>query len=336
LQDDNRCLIHAVLGGDAKPLMCRKFPYQFVSTPVGVNVSLDHACRCALAQKGDPIANRLSEMLALLNEVSEVAVLPAQIPLFMDFALDWRDYVELEKSLLALLRREGATIEARLIAGTSLILRVCQAQLRAKTAQTTAPPVAETLNELNADEMIAQATKTPASPLVHRLYVGVTVAAFESVSAEIRKEKFPGMVTRLRLIRGSGRVKLWALGGRKASLNALKQTRFDTTLSDLSELLERWLLYKLESRTLVPTTTLVRGWHHFMAHFVWARWFARAVASLRDSHVVEYDDLFEGILLTEMAARTLTPKPNVRTYGAFLDLMYDSPKFIPAAVADTS
>lgn len=64
-----------------------------------------------------------------------------------------------------------------------------------------------------------------------------------------------------------------------------------------------------------------------------ARWFSRATASLRGSRVVEGEDLFEGIQLTEMAARTLAPKPGVKSFGKFLDLIYDSPKFVPAAVA---
>ena len=336
LEDDNRCVIHSVMGAHAKPLMCRKFPYNFVCTPDGVNVSLDLFCPSALGQKGEPIENHQSEIHGLLTEVSEVATLSPEIPLFLDQTLNWRDYVEVENALLALMLREDATMEARLIAGTSLILRVCQAQLKAKTESQPAPPVAQTLGELNTEELLAKAAKTPAAPLVHRLYLGVTLAAFESVAADVRGEKSLGFGARVRLLRGSGRVKLWTLNGQDVSLNELNKIPFDATQTEIHALLQRWLISKLESRTVVPLTTLVRSWHHFIGHFIWARWFSRAMASLRGSRVVERDDLFEGIQLTEMAARTLAPKPGVKSFGKFLDLIYDSPKFVPAAVADSN
>jgi Fe-S-cluster containining protein len=335
LEDDNCCLIHSVMGAHAKPLMCRKFPYNFVRTPDGVNVSLDLFCPSALGQKGDPIENHLPDIHGLLTEVSEVATLPAEGLLFLDQTLNWRDYVEVENALLALLLREDATLEARLIAGTSLILRVCQAQLKAKMASQPAPPVTQTLSEISKDELLARAAKTPAAPLVHRLYIGVTLAAFESMAADVRGEKPLGFGARVRLLRGSGRVKLWTLNGQAVSLHDLSKIPFDTTQTEMHALLQRWLISKLESRTVVPLTTLVRGWHHFLGHFLWARWFSRAMASLRDSRVVARDDLFEGIQLTEMAARTLAPKPGVKSFGKFLDLVYDSPKFVPAAVADS-
>src|SRR5690349_5240839 len=44
LADGERCSIHRRWGADAKPQVCREFPYSFVDTPDGVAVGLSFAC----------------------------------------------------------------------------------------------------------------------------------------------------------------------------------------------------------------------------------------------------------------------------------------------------
>ncbi len=41
-----RCSLHAVRGGDAKPKLCRRFPFALVATPLGGRVVTAHRCPC--------------------------------------------------------------------------------------------------------------------------------------------------------------------------------------------------------------------------------------------------------------------------------------------------
>jgi len=52
LDEDNLCAIHKELGADAKPFMCKHFPYHLTDTPEGVIVSLDFGCPTVVADEG--------------------------------------------------------------------------------------------------------------------------------------------------------------------------------------------------------------------------------------------------------------------------------------------
>jgi Fe-S-cluster containining protein len=64
LADDQRCLIHAQHGGDAKPRACRIFPFTFVATPAGVRVGLSFACPAVVDGEGPPLEEQRGDIEA--------------------------------------------------------------------------------------------------------------------------------------------------------------------------------------------------------------------------------------------------------------------------------
>lgn len=46
LVEDNRCRVHATLGAELKPATCRRFPFYFVETPLGLRAATSHRCTC--------------------------------------------------------------------------------------------------------------------------------------------------------------------------------------------------------------------------------------------------------------------------------------------------
>lgn len=64
LQEGKLCGIHGRHGYDAKPIVCRTFPYRYVDTPEGVYAGLSFACTAVLANEGPPVASQVDEMRA--------------------------------------------------------------------------------------------------------------------------------------------------------------------------------------------------------------------------------------------------------------------------------
>lgn len=58
LSPDNRCEIHAHFGEEAKPSMCRLFPYTFTPTPNGVYASASFASTGVLYNSGRPLTEQ--------------------------------------------------------------------------------------------------------------------------------------------------------------------------------------------------------------------------------------------------------------------------------------
>ena len=71
LGDENQCRIHEHFGGDAKPLMCRLFPFGFF--PVGDRIAVDvsFACRSVSGGTGRALKVRVPEWTKLVGDTNE-------------------------------------------------------------------------------------------------------------------------------------------------------------------------------------------------------------------------------------------------------------------------
>jgi len=68
LSDDNRCRIHEQLGGAAKPLACRVFPFRFHPVEGRPLVTTSAACPTIVRNEGAPLAAQAKEIAALRSE----------------------------------------------------------------------------------------------------------------------------------------------------------------------------------------------------------------------------------------------------------------------------
>ncbi len=105
LDDTGKCRIHASLGGEAKPLPCRIFPWELVATPTGVRVSVQRECRDfvrATDASAPPLEASLDEVMAL---VSALDTLPTArtIPVVAGRELDsWAAWEAIEARWFAI------------------------------------------------------------------------------------------------------------------------------------------------------------------------------------------------------------------------------------------
>ncbi len=97
LAPDNRCQIHLQYGEEAKPSMCRLFPYTFTSTPAGVYAAASFASTGVLYNSGRPMSQQREHLLSTYKLFKE---------LFPDLLPDW--------SNLQLVDGEPLTFEAYL------------------------------------------------------------------------------------------------------------------------------------------------------------------------------------------------------------------------------
>jgi Fe-S-cluster containining protein len=78
LRPDNLCEVHARFGEQAKPAMCRIFPFEFRATESGLlaGVRLGECVRAEQAAAGPPVEGQEASLLALHREVGEVSLVP--------------------------------------------------------------------------------------------------------------------------------------------------------------------------------------------------------------------------------------------------------------------
>ena len=68
LSADNRCRIHEELGGEAKPLACRVFPFRFHPVEGRPLVTTSASCPTIVRNEGAPLAAQAPEIAALRSE----------------------------------------------------------------------------------------------------------------------------------------------------------------------------------------------------------------------------------------------------------------------------
>ena len=119
LGDENQCRIHEHFGGDAKPLMCRLFPFGFF--PVGDRIAVDvsFACRSVSEGTGPALRARVPEWTKLVFEVDDTRDTRHRFSkkYDVDGALLW----ELEHHLLELLSNRSLLVVERVRAVSEFI-----------------------------------------------------------------------------------------------------------------------------------------------------------------------------------------------------------------------
>ena len=117
LGDENQCRIHEHFGSDAKPLMCRLFPFGFF--PVGERIAVDvsFACRSVSEGTGRALNVRVPEWTKLVGDTNEDTRHRFSKKYDVDGALLW----ELEHHLLELLSNRSLSVVERVRAVAEFI-----------------------------------------------------------------------------------------------------------------------------------------------------------------------------------------------------------------------
>ncbi len=128
LTEDNRCWLHLNFGAEAKPAMCRLFPYTFTRTPSGVYASVSFASTGALLNSGRPLTEQrefLQDRWALFQRLyPSVTSDWSQTQLVDGQPLAWDDYLVIEEDLMTAVRaRGGKGVERRLFRQVPEVLK---------------------------------------------------------------------------------------------------------------------------------------------------------------------------------------------------------------------
>lgn len=126
LDDDGLCRIHRKFGAEAKPAVCRLFPYKFVVTPRGVVVSLQLECRNILkASKGQPLKDQEPMLRKLMAAHPGLVVTRSFVSLDGKTAIDESGLLRLEEELGAAMRGSRGDGFSTLVRGRRVIRRWC-------------------------------------------------------------------------------------------------------------------------------------------------------------------------------------------------------------------
>lgn len=113
LGEDDQCRIHRHFGADAKPMMCRLYPFGFY--PVGERVAVDvsFACRAVSQGQGKTLETRFPEWTRLLGGVVPRGSKPRRHRLDQKREMPGELLWELEFYLLGMLDRRDLTLSDR-------------------------------------------------------------------------------------------------------------------------------------------------------------------------------------------------------------------------------
>jgi lysine-N-methylase len=118
LSDANRCRLHERFGAEAKPFVCRLFPYLLIPAGDHWRVGLHYACPSAAENKGPPLRQRESDLLrlALLLEqhVGRSADSAPPPPLQAGQPVAWPDLLRIVQALVDIVQDRGGRLEWRL------------------------------------------------------------------------------------------------------------------------------------------------------------------------------------------------------------------------------
>ncbi len=106
LRSDQRCAIHVALGADAKPGMCRVYPFRVAIDPAGAVLTARPTCGGyhASAADGAPFEEHVDEVVALARTQPMVHFHPQRVAVLPDAEVDIATWMACEADLLAALR----------------------------------------------------------------------------------------------------------------------------------------------------------------------------------------------------------------------------------------
>lgn len=294
---DHQCRIHERFGADAKPLLCRLYPFAFYPLGDRVGVDVSFACRSVSSGEGAPIAGRIPEWTRLMREwIDSGAGAPTGTAATGD---ERRVFLTHEHALPPALAWEVEEQILEFLAGPSLSLldRVRAVGLFMKLATTGDPttPAAATMRRAMVKGVPRQISGKPPEGTMDRtqrsvfyqwLYVALNPApaGFHALPADLqeREKRAIGKAgDRFRARRGKPTV-----AGRELPLSFDDVARVDASSLRASSIpLERFLQAKVLGQKLLRAATeelpLVEAVPRLLLLYPMAIWTAKALAALR-------------------------------------------------------
>ncbi len=125
LTSEERCLLHAEYGSEAKPAMCQLFPYTFNQTPGGTCVSVSFASTGALLNFGRPLSEQrefLAQKWRLFKSLFP-SLRPdwSQTQLVDGHLISWQEYLRVDAELIRLIGGPERRVDKKLAAASRFL-----------------------------------------------------------------------------------------------------------------------------------------------------------------------------------------------------------------------
>ncbi len=335
LDDDNLCAIHKELGLEAKPTMCKQFPYRLIDSPDGLVATLDFACTSVAANVGAPIHElegdirlRAERWLAsgrpIVRAESESARReePA-VEVRRGSLLRWADYLVLEEGLRCLLLAEQRPLTERVL----LVDRLLEQSARHVAPGAMAPWIQE-LSSTDWDA-IAETASPRGSALRQRTLLAPVITLIEggySGAVGSRTTASGGIALAFAIIPSKRSVYLPTAD---ATLDLARMPRIHFSQDDpgVTDALARFLRAFVSRKGLITGMTLAQGARYLALYFGLMRWYSVARAAMAERDTVAEQDVQFAIRLVERTlnhSAVLADKSLRRTTNILFD------RFAPA------
>lgn len=315
-QDNGLCAIHAAFGFEAKPPICRDFPFKFIQTPGGTFIGLSFACTAVLENAGPPVetqrealeSDRISRFSR--RSVKETLALTEDIP------LTWEQYEAIEADLALMLAPGLGQIGERLVM-QSVYLRLLinfLRQARERAGAMGAGPEAndEALAVLHRrmrgegdgeGELFALVRRTAerrrTSPLLRRSVLGFAHALRTTYTQRLGRITSYWRSTRQYLLFAAGRGALDLPDAEAIPYATIARIGFDPTRAEFDELLTRYYRHRLFRKDLATAETVQTAHQMHLMHWGLIHWYAAAQAAQSGAAEIELEHLSESLRTVE-------------------------------------
>ncbi|MHB1160096.1 MAG: YkgJ family cysteine cluster protein [Chloroflexota bacterium] len=296
LEPDGLCLIHELLGEEAKPATCRRFPLQLGLTPSEALVGADYSCLAMVLNRGEPVSVADGTLRGWLEEAGPDAMAcrdaEPELLLAPGVRMDWAAYLRLESALLSILGRRDTPVTLRLASARDLT-----AAVGGKGGGGRRLGEADVGSWLEGNPPDSLAVPLCLSlPSVSEL--ASSIGELESPHSSTTGRGTAALGYALAVAEGSGRIYLSTLEG-WADLEALGRATCDLDAPAFDDYLTRYLSNQLLRQSLLKSPSLREGLDHLVRCLAMVRWYASASATISGRARTEVDDLVAGIQAVE-------------------------------------
>jgi Fe-S-cluster containining protein len=289
LTPNHLCELHSVAGPEAKPVICREFPYLFRKTPSGTFVGLSFVCPSVRSNRGTSLADQLEDLQARAASSPTLQHIEEPISFSERFLIDWATYEQIESHFVELLETSDYPLAIRLIAchvSVNMLEIFLKMQLGRPAIGTVAvaePQVViqyltEARRAPQRQRLWAIASKRASNARSRRVFFGLIASLFSLLwqrqSRSIALWKVSGIY--LKALTGVGAVTLCPLP-RPVPFNIVNCVGFPSA-GEAADLLERYVRHCIFRKDLIVRSSLLRGLNHLLLTMGLMRWYAAGIA----------------------------------------------------------
>ncbi len=315
---------------EAKPRVCRQFPFRFASTPDGVYVNASFACTAVQHNEGIPLTEQENAIREAYKTAIKVPTIPPEIKLDDDITLHWDTYRKVETGLLELLDIETLPLTTLLIAG-NVYLDLLGEFIREVihrgdySIEEAVDSYLELMRKQHFGKPIDIATNMKPAPRLQRIYIGMLVS-FRNTIAK-KRSYFATVAFWMRQylmnVMGLGKFRILPVQQtfRMSDFNTI---RFSMDDPYTRHIIHRYVKQLIFSKQGLENMSLKKAYRFILLYFALIRWDAVAHAVDAQLHEVDRNCILQAVSNVEQYYVRHTDMEDFFTSNPYLDTLLDN------------